>query len=40
MTDVCDEVAPGLLDALSGCLIVREDENQALIPVAPPGAMR
>ena len=31
VTDVCDEVAPGFLDALSGCLIVREDENQALI---------
>jgi len=31
VTDVCDEVPPGLLDALSGCLIVREDENQALI---------
>ena len=31
VTDVCDEVPPGFLNSLSGCLIVREDENQALV---------
>jgi hypothetical protein len=31
MTDVRDEIPPGLLDASSGSLVIGEDQNEALV---------